>query len=144
MHPSDTRMSAWGPLTYTVGTSTPADFPMALFKSVNSPVTVKFTLPSAITTPSLLRVGTTLAFAGARPSVMVNGYGQDFGAPVKIDSRGVTRGAYRGNGEIYDMNIPPGTLVAGANTITISVLSGSSGIGFLSPNFVFDCVELSY
>lgn len=35
-----------------------------------------------------------------------------------------------------------GTLVAGSNTIQINVISGSSGDGFLSPNFVYDSVEL--
>lgn len=57
-------------------------------------------------------------------------------APTRIDSRGVTRGAYRGYGEAYEFAIPAGTLVSGKNTITISVASGSSGATFLSPNFV--------
>jgi hypothetical protein len=35
-----------------------------------------------------------------------------------------------------------GTLVAGTNTIAINVASGSSGDTFLSPNFVYDSVEL--
>jgi rhamnogalacturonan endolyase len=43
---------------------------------------------------------------------------------------------------VYDVKIPAGTLVAGANTISIEVISGSSGDTFLSPNFVFDAVEL--
>jgi rhamnogalacturonan endolyase len=142
MHPSDSRMSSWGPLTFTWGTSSTVDFPMALFKSVNSPVTIKFSLSAAVTTAATLRIGTTLAFAGGRPSVTVNGYSQSFAAPVNIDSRGVTRGTYRGNGEVYDVSIPSGTLISGTNTITISVISGSSGTAFLSPNFIFDCVEL--
>jgi rhamnogalacturonan endolyase len=60
-------------------------------------------------------------------------------APKAIDSRAVTRGAYRGNGEVYDFAV---TTVKGANTITISVASGSSGTTFLSPNFVFDAIAL--
>lgn len=35
-----------------------------------------------------------------------------------------------------------GVLVQGSNTIQINVISGSSGDSFLSPNFVFDSVEL--
>jgi rhamnogalacturonan endolyase len=143
MHPSDTRMASWGPLTYTVGSSATTDFPMAIFKDLN-PVTIKFSLGSALNTASTLRIGTTLAFAGGRPSVSVNSYSQSFAAPSKIDSRGVTRGAYRGLGEVYDVTVPAGTLVSGTNTITISVISGSSGDTFLSPNFIFDCVELLY
>ncbi|KAH7163192.1 Rhamnogalacturonase B, N-terminal-domain-containing protein [Dactylonectria estremocensis] len=144
MHPSDSRMSSWGPLTYTVGTSTLSQFPMALFKSVNSPVTIKFTLSSAISSAATLRIGTTLAFASGRPSVTVGSFTKAFSAPTKIDSRGVTRGAYRGLGEVYDATIPAGTLIKGTNTITIEVISGSTGTTYLNPNFIFDAVELFY
>lgn len=142
MHPSDERMASWGPLTYTVGTSKTADFPMALFKSVNNPVTINFNLDTAVSGASSLRIGTTLAFASGRPQVKVNGWTKAFEAPTKVDSRGVTRGAYRGRGEIYTADIPAGTLKKGANTIIIDVISGSSGADFLSPNFIFDAVEL--
>ncbi|EAW13419.1 putative rhamnogalacturonase B [Aspergillus clavatus NRRL 1] len=143
MHPSDSRMAAWGPLTYTVGRSAPSDFPMAVFKSVNNPVTIKFTASAAQTAAATLRIGTTLSFAGGRPQAKINSYTAAAPpAPKNLDSRGVTRGAYRGLGEVYDVAIPAGTIVAGVNTITISVVSGNSGEKFLSPNFVFDCVEL--
>ncbi|CAJ2504634.1 Uu.00g120280.m01.CDS01 [Anthostomella pinea] len=163
MHPSDTRMSAWTPVTYTVGSSSIGQFPMALFQTVNNPVTIKFTLASA-PGAATLRIATTLSFAGSRPQAVVNSWtGPAPAAPTKIDSRGVTRGAYRGYGEVYDVSVPAGTLVAGSNTITISSISGSSGTTFLNPNFVkptpfqpslilqmltpqfrqiFDCVEL--
>ncbi|KAH1555209.1 hypothetical protein KXX57_004102 [Aspergillus fumigatus] len=143
MHPSDSRMSSWAPLTYTVGSSSLSDFPMAIFKSVNSPVTIKFTASSSQTGAATLRIGTTLSFAGGRPQVTVNSWtGPIPSAPKDLNSRGVTRGAYSGLGEVYDVAIPAGTIVAGTNTITISVVSGSSGDAFLSPNFIFDCVEL--
>lgn len=142
MHPSDSRMGKWGPVTYTVGSSSVGQFPMALFKSVNDPVTIRFNLGSA-PGAATLRVATTLSFAGARPGAKVNNWtGPTPAAPVKIDSRGVTRGAYRGHGEVYDFNIPAGTLVAGSNTIVINVASGSSGTTFLSPNLIFDSIQL--
>lgn len=143
MHPSDSRMSSWGPLTYTVGSSALTDMPMALFQSVNSPQTISFTLTSSQLGAATLRIRTTLAFASGRPSVVVNSWSASVpAAPTKIDSRGVTRGAYRGYGEKYEFAIPAGTLVSGKNTITISVASGSSGTTFLSPNFILDCIEL--
>ncbi|KAJ5691939.1 hypothetical protein N7462_001362 [Penicillium macrosclerotiorum] len=143
MHPSDDRMSSWSPGTYTVGSSSESDFPMAIFKSVNSPITISFTATSSQTGAATLRIGTTLSFAGGRPVATINSYtGSTPSAPTNLDSRGVTRGAYRGLGEVYDVSIPAGTIVAGKNTITISVASGSSGDEFLSPNFIFDCVEL--
>ena len=120
MHPSDSRMSSWGPLTYTVGSSSVGDFPMAVWKGLND-VTIKFTLTSAQASgAATLRIGTTLSFAGARPGVNVNGNALTTpAAPTKIDSRGVTRGAYRGYGEIYDYAITSGRLVAGSNTVSI-------------------------
>ena len=144
MHPSDSRMSSWGPVTFTVGSSSDSSFPMALFKSVNSPVTIRFTLSAAQASgAATLRIGTTLSFAGGRPQATINGHAAAApAAPTKIDSRGVTRGAYRGFGEIYNVAIPAGQLVSGSNTITISLSSGSDGTTFLSPNVIFDAIEL--
>ncbi|KAF2753217.1 hypothetical protein EJ05DRAFT_445189 [Pseudovirgaria hyperparasitica] len=143
MHPSDSRMSSWSPGTYTVGSSALSAFPMALWKSVNNGQKIAFTLTSAQTGAATLRIGTTLSFAGARPQAIVNSWtGPAPAAPTKIDSRGVTRGAYRGYGEVYDVSIPSGTLVAGSNTITINVVSGSDGDTYLSPNIIFDAIEL--
>ncbi|KAI0173105.1 polysaccharide lyase family 4 protein [Hypoxylon sp. FL1284] len=142
MHPSDSRMTAWRPATYTVGSSSLDQFPMALFQNVNNPVTIKFNLDSA-PGAATLRIATTLSFAGSRPQAEVNSWsGPSPSPPTKIDSRGVTRGAYRGFGEVYDVDIPAGTLVQGANTITISSISGSSGSTFLNPNLILDAVEL--
>jgi rhamnogalacturonan endolyase len=138
MHPSDSRMASWGPLTYTVGSSKLDSVPMALVKEMN-PFTIKFNGNAG----STLRVGTTLSFAGCRPAVVVNSWNAPTPAsPTKIDSRGFTRGAYRGFGEVYNFAIPAGTLVSGTNTITVSCTSGSSGASFLAPNIILDAIEL--
>ncbi|PBP24802.1 Rhamnogalacturonase B [Diplocarpon rosae] len=144
MHPSDSRMDSWGPLTYTVGTTDLDGFPMAAVQGVNDPVTIKFTLTDAEASgAATLRVGTTLAYASGRPAVAINDDDAAVpDAPTKIDSRGFTRGAYRGLGEIYDFDIADGGLVSGENTITIAVSSGSSGDDFLAPNFIFDAISL--
>jgi rhamnogalacturonan endolyase len=140
MHPSDSRMSSWGPLTYTVGSSDLNSVPMAILKDQN-PLTIKFS--GTHTAAATLRVGTTLSFAGCRPSVVINGYAPATpAAPTKIDSRGLTRGAYRGYGEVYDFAIPAGKLISGSNSITVSCASGSSGAGFLAPNIILDAIEL--
>jgi rhamnogalacturonan endolyase len=137
MHPSDSRMGAWGPLTYTVGSSTLNDIPMALIKGVNGPLTIKFNLDSAPTGAATLRIGTTLSFASGRPQAKINSFtGPAPASPVEIDSRGFTRGAYRGHGEVYDVAIPAGTLKSGVNAITIDCISGEAVGGFLGPNFV--------
>ncbi|KAH8651093.1 family 4 polysaccharide lyase [Xylariales sp. PMI_506] len=143
MHPSDTRMSAWAP--GTIASTATSSFPMAIFMDVNNGQKITFSLSSAISATATLRMATTLSFAGGRPQAIINSYTCTApAAPVKIDSRGVTRGAYRGYGEIYECSIPAGNLVSGTNTITINVISGSSGDDYLSPNVIFDAIELYY
>ncbi|KAL4997967.1 galactose mutarotase-like domain-containing protein [Aspergillus recurvatus] len=92
-----------------------------------------------------IRIATTLSFAGARPQITLN---DDEcaapEAPSKIDSRGVTRGAYRGYGEVYTCEFEVGSLVNGQNSVYIGVVSGSSGDEFLSPNFIVDAIEAYY
>lgn len=166
MHPADVRMGSWGG-GYTVGKSPPRDFPMALFSKQGGPATVSFNVSKeqAASDTAVLRVGTTLSFKGGRPSVKINTWqGKDPGAPVGyslhfpplearkltcdlttskklIDSRGVTRGAYHGYGEVYTWKVPVGILREGENALTLGV-SGSGDANFLSANYVVDAVEL--
>lgn len=135
MHPSDARMAPWSP--GPVASDDAASLPMALFKAVNGGQVVSLSLDADLAEPATLRVATTLSFAGGRPGLAVNGFECPTpSSPSVVDSRGVTRGAYRGRGEIYECTVPSGTLKSGDNTITIEVVSGSSGEEFLSPNFV--------
>jgi rhamnogalacturonan endolyase len=114
---------------------------MAIFQEVNNNIRVNFNLESADGTFTV-RIATTLSFGAGRPQIEVNDWTSAVGpAPDRIDSRGVTRGAYRGFGEQYDFGIPSRVLKKGANTLTIMVNSGAtSGEGFLSPNFVSNYV----
>ncbi|KAI1373982.1 polysaccharide lyase family 4 protein [Hypoxylon crocopeplum] len=141
MHPTDTRMSSWGG-AYTVGQSTARDFPMALFSKAGGTAKVNFNLASNQVRDLTLRVGTTLSFKGGRPSVAIGSWtGKDPGAPTLIDSRGVTRGAYRGYGEVYTWTVPASALKAGQNTLTLGVY-GSGDSEYLSANYIIDAVEL--
>lgn len=143
MHPSDSRMSDWGPVTFTIGNDVDT-FPMAIFKDIGA-VTVKFTLSSSQGGARTLDIATTLAFAGGRPVVTVNDWTSSTpSVPDQPDSRGVTRGTWRGNNIMYTYSIPSGYLNTGStvNTLTITVASGSSGSDFLSPNIVFDGLRL--
>ena len=58
-----------------------------------------------------------------------------------IDSRGVTRGAYRGYGEVYNWTVPASALKAGSNTLTLGV-SGNGDATWLSANYILDALEL--
>lgn len=142
-HPSDARMAAWGPLTYTVGTSTLGDFPAAQWRDINSPTRIDFVLGPNEVHDYRLRVYVSLAQAGGRPRVRVN---QSWEAPVPAasnqpESRGITRGTYRGNNTLFDIAIPGTALHVGRNTLEIGVASGKAGTGFLSPGFVYDSVQ---
>ncbi|KAF2450358.1 polysaccharide lyase family 4 protein [Karstenula rhodostoma CBS 690.94] len=141
MHPSDTRMTSWSG-AFTVGQSKASDFPMALWAKQGSPATVTFTLTQEQVKGHVLRIGTTLSFKGGRPSVKINSWtGADLGAPVLIDSRGVTRGAYRGWGDVYTWSVPSSAFKVGSNTLTVGVY-GSGDATWLSANYILDALEL--
>jgi rhamnogalacturonan endolyase len=144
MHPSDVRMSNWKVSSFTA-TSAASGFPMALFKSVNSPVTVNFSLSSVPAAGARLRIATTLAFAGGRPAVTIGGWTSPASAspaPTDLNSRAVTRGTWRGINTTYAFTIPASALKTGTNSLVISTISGSSGTTYLSPNFVVDALAL--
>jgi rhamnogalacturonan endolyase len=143
-HPSDVRMSPWTVANFDA-TAPASGFPMALFKTVNSPLTVTFNLDSVPANGAVLRIATTLSFAGGRPAIAIGDFtspSSDSPLPTNLDSRGVTRGTWRGINHIYTFTIPASALQVGSNAAAISVVSGSSGTGFLSPNFVFDALAL--
>ena len=150
MHPSDVRMSNWsGTPNFIVGRSSDADWPMAQFVDVNNGQRITFSLTAAqAATAQTLRIGITLGFEGGRNRITVNaGTANEWtssipGASHDFNERGVTRGTYRGFNQLYTYDIPASSLVAGTNTIDLPVVSGSSGTGFLSPNVVYDAIDL--
>ncbi|KAI8811460.1 Rhamnogalacturonase B, N-terminal-domain-containing protein [Cladochytrium replicatum] len=147
MHPSDVRMSSWtATKQFTVGSSAVNTFPAVLWKSVNSPYRIVCTLTAAQASAArTLRIGITLAFAGGRPQINVNNgkWSSPIPSPsTQPDSRGITRGTFRGNNVQFTYAIPANSFVAGSNTIDINVVSGSSRETFLSPNFVVDAIQL--
>lgn len=144
MHPSDVRMSNWNVGTVAVSAGAGA-VPMAMFKSVNSPLGLNFSLGSVPANGARLRIGITVGFDSGRPAISIGGFTSptsDSPASVNLNSRSVTRGTWRGVNQLYTFAIPASALHTGTNTLSISVLSGSSGTTFLSPAFVFDAIAL--
>jgi hypothetical protein len=151
MHPSDVRMSPWTSTpNFVIGTSTDAQWPMDEFMGVNNGQRITFNLTSAQVQNLTLRIGITLGFEGARPRVTANA-GKSYAwtsaipsASIDLDSRGVTRGTWRGDNQLYMFNIPSSALRAGTNTIDLPMVSGSfqAGQTWLSPNAVFDAIDL--
>ncbi len=148
MHPSDSRMTPWVDTTYTIGVSTPADWPMAEWKdpALNPVNTISFTLTAQqAATAMTLRIALTRTGVGGRTTINVNNGAYSSptpAAPTEPSARGVTLGNWRGNNVLYTYNIPTSALHAGANTISISVNSGSSGSLYLSPWVIFDAIDL--
>ncbi|CAI6080107.1 hypothetical protein PAECIP112173_02785 [Paenibacillus sp. JJ-100] len=143
-HPSDSRNPSWGPVTYVPGSATNR-FPAIQFRGENSPTTVNFNLNATQSASShVLNIGITAAYNNGRPSVAINGRTLSNPAPSsQPDSRSLTIGTYRGNNTTFSWNIPASYFVNGANTITITPISGSSDLGnWLSAGWVYDCVEL--
>jgi rhamnogalacturonan endolyase len=143
MHPSDARMRSWGPVTFTVGSSATSDFPAYQWKDVNNPTTVRFTLAAGQVAARTVRIGLSAAVAGGRPQITVNNWTSAAPAPsAQPSSRSLTIGTYRGNNALFTYSVPASAFVTGTNTMTLTVISGSSGTGFLSPSVSYDAVEM--
>ncbi len=147
MHPSDVRISTWAPGNYIVGTTSASSFPACQWKDVNNDHIVYFKLNSSQNTSAhTLRIGLTCAFAGGRPKITVNGWSSSLPSPSsQPSSRTLTVGTYRGNNVTYTFTVPSSawqTNTNDYNVLTITAISGTSGSGFLSPGYSFDCVDL--
>lgn len=143
MHPSDVRMSSWAPGTYTVGSSSATSFPAYQWKDINGSQVVSFNLTSAQVADHTLRIGITTAYSGGRPNITVNSWTSAFqSASTQPSTRTLTIGSYRGNNTTYTYAIPASAFVAGTNTLTITVISGSGSTGYLSAGYSVDCVDL--
>ncbi|GIP18255.1 hypothetical protein J40TS1_38970 [Paenibacillus montaniterrae] len=143
-HPSDSRNPSWGPVNYAVGSAT-NKFPAIQFRGQNSPTTITFNLSaSQASTSHVLRIGITTAYNNGRPSVTVNGNSlSNPSASSQPNSRSFTIGTYRGNNHTFTWTIPAAYFNNGANTITITPISGSSDLGpWLSAGWVYDSVDL--
>jgi rhamnogalacturonan endolyase len=111
---------------------------------VNNPTTVRFTLTSSQVAARTVRIGISAAYAGGRPQIQINNWTSSApAASSQPNSRSLTIGTYRGNNALYTYSVPASALVAGSNTMTITVISGSGGTGYLSPGISYDCVEMS-
>jgi rhamnogalacturonan endolyase len=134
-------MSKWGG-TYTVGSSSTRAFPMAIFAKTGGTGDIVFSLNATQTGAAVLRVGTTLSFKGGRPNPSIGAWRPAAPpTPKNLNSRGITRGGYRGLGEMYEFAIPAGALKAGRNVLKLGV-HGSGDQGYLSANYIVDAVEL--
>lgn len=107
--PGDLSLSLWARISvricltsvfispYPTSCGLLGSFPMATFQAIG-PATIEFTLEAGQNGARTLMIAVSLAFAGGRPQVMVNNFaGPIPPVPDEPDSRGVTRGTWRGN-----------------------------------------------
>ncbi|OWZ24366.1 hypothetical protein PHMEG_000601 [Phytophthora megakarya] len=147
MHPSDSRLDTWvGSLTFKLGIDNDKTFPMAMFRAVNDPITLSFSLTSDQAAEArTLKIGLTLAQSSGRCSVTVNSaWAAEVPSSVAVSTRGITRGVTLGNYKLYEYTIPTSALLTGTNTIELSIASGATDPSekWLSASVVFDALEL--
>jgi rhamnogalacturonan endolyase len=145
MHPSDVRNTHWGPVTFTVGSSSTGSFPSCQFRGTNSPTTILFNLTSTqAASAHTFNIGITTAYNNGRPSVTINGHAlSNPGASTQPGDRSMTTGTYRGNNTTFSWSIPAADFVTGQNTLTITPISGNGDLSpWLSASWSYDCVEL--
>ncbi|MCU4675491.1 polysaccharide lyase family protein [Catenovulum sp. 2E275] len=147
MHPSDVRMSSWDPANYIVGTTSDSTFPAYIWKDINNDHKIYFKLSaSQLTQAHQLRIGITCAFAGGRPNITVNNWTSAFqSASSQPGTRNLTTGSYRCNNTTFTYDIPASawqTNSADWNELTISVISGTTTTGYLSPSISVDAIDL--
>ena len=116
-------------------------FPAYQWQDINNSQQIKFTLTEDEVYDYTLRIGITVAYAGARPSVILNEWKGTQSSKTQPDSRSLTVGTYRGNNQSFQFAVPSSALVVGDNTITINVSSGSAGDDWLSPSYAFDAID---
>jgi len=146
MHPSDVRLASWNPPNYIVGTSTAAgSMPGYMWKDINNGHIIYFKLDATQTAAAhTVRIGITEAYIGGRPQISVNSWTSAAPAASSQEAtRSLTVGTYRGNNAMFTYTVPASAfLTAGSyNILTINVISGSTGTGYLSPGISLDCID---
>ncbi|KAF1975640.1 hypothetical protein BU23DRAFT_552151 [Bimuria novae-zelandiae CBS 107.79] len=147
MHPSDTRLAKWDASNFIVGNSQASNFPGYIWKDVNNDHVVYFKLSAdQLTKGAKIRIGVTEGMAGGRPAIAVNSWS----APLQADkgqgdTRSLTVGTYRGNNYIYEYTVPQSAWIQNTGeyqALKISVISGKTATGYLSPGISVDAIDM--
>ncbi|KAH8682255.1 rhamnogalacturonan lyase [Xylariales sp. PMI_506] len=147
MHPSDVRLASWDPSNYIVGTSTPSIFPGYIWVDVNNNHIVYFKLTAdQLAADHTVRIGITEAYINGRPMISVNSWTSSVTAATNQEStRSLTVGTYRGNNVMLTWDVPASAWLQSTSewqVLTITVITGSTGTGYLSGGISIDAVDL--
>jgi rhamnogalacturonan endolyase len=145
-HPSDPRAATWTG-NFIVGSAAASTFPCYQWIGVNNDVLVYFKLTAAQAAAAhTLRIGLSASYAGGRHRVSVNSWTSAIpAAPSNSGTRSLTVGAYRSYTSTLTYTVPASafqTDVSQWNILKLTLVSGSSGDGYLSPGVAFDCIDL--
>ncbi|KAJ4357701.1 uncharacterized protein N0V89_002277 [Didymosphaeria variabile] len=147
MHPSDTRLKSWNPANFIVGTTATNGFPGYLWQDINNDHLIYFRLTAAqIAASATLRIGMTEGFIGGRPMVSVNSWTPSLTpAQSQGSTRSLTVGTYRGNNKMLTWTVPASAWLTGTSDwqiLKLSVITGSTGSGYLSGGVSIDAIDL--
>jgi rhamnogalacturonan endolyase len=147
MHPSDTRLASWDPSNYIVGTSAASGFPGYMWQDINNDHVVYFKLTAdQLAASHTIRIGMTEGYIGGRPMISVNGWTSSVTpATSQASTRSLTVGTYRGNNVLLTWVVPASAWVQSTSewqVLTISVITGSTGSGYLSGGISIDAVDM--
>jgi rhamnogalacturonan endolyase len=147
MHPSDNRLAKWDASNFIVGNSQASNFPGYIWKDINNDHLVYFKLTAdQLKKGAKIRIGVTEGMASGRPTVAVNTWTAALQADKgQGDTRSLTVGTYRGNNYIYEYAVPQSAWIQKANeyqTLKISVISGKTATGYLSPGISVDAIDM--
>lgn len=147
MHPSDTRLAKWDAGNYIVGTTATSGFPGYIWKDINNDHLVYFRLTDAqLAQGAKIRIGVTEGQSGGRPAIGVNSWSAALQSDKgQGDTRSLTVGTYRGNNWIYEYTVPASAWIQSAREyqiLKISVISGKTSTGYLSPGISIDAIDM--
>lgn len=88
----------------------------------------------------------TEGYINGRPKITVNSWDSGTTAlPSEASTRSLTVGTYRGNNKMLSWSVPASAFTQSTSTwqvLTITVISGDTGTGYLSPAISIDCVDM--
>ncbi|SPO07772.1 uncharacterized protein DNG_10467 [Cephalotrichum gorgonifer] len=147
MHPSDKRLASWDPPNFIVGTTTTNGFPGYMWQDINNNHIVYFRLTQdQLNKDHKIRIGITEAYINGRPTISVNGWSATApGATNQAKTRSLTVGTYRGNNVKLEFTVPASAFKQSTSEyqlMTINVITGSTGTGYLSGGVSFDCIDM--
>ena len=147
MHPSDTRLTNWDAGNFIVGTSAASSFPGYIWKDINNDHLVYFRLTDAqLATGAKIRFGVTEGQQGGRPTISVNSWSAALQSDKgQGDTRSLTVGTYRGNNWVYEFTVPASAWIQSTREyqiLKISVVSGKTATGYLSPGISVDAIDM--